>query len=145
MADEMIEVLVRDGHVTLNQAFVYCWLHPRDQTIMFVGATWLHPAARAELHLHGDDPAARIVGAHLEPLGISPDEPLRMLAFPAPAGLDRQAARLDLIAALARDGLLAGGYFGPPAESPPADPAAPLGAWTATVIARLRASAPRSA
>ncbi|HEY1014720.1 MAG TPA: hypothetical protein VGE07_18560 [Herpetosiphonaceae bacterium] len=141
MIDDVVEVTVRDGHATLDRAFVYCWFHPADGSIMFVGATWLHPAARAELHLHGNDPAARIVGAQLEPLGISPDAPLRMLAFPVPAALDRQAARMDLIAALGREGLLAASYFGPAAAQAPADGDAPLGAWTAAVVAHLRADA----
>ncbi|HEY0734333.1 MAG TPA: hypothetical protein VGD69_05465 [Herpetosiphonaceae bacterium] len=138
---DIVEVQVRDGHVTLEQAYVYCWFHPHDATVVYVGATWLHPAARAELHLHGSDPEVRVVGDWLARAGIDATTPMRVLAFRVPSSLDRQAARIDLIGALAQEGWLSDDYGGPFPEVPRQQERTPVSAWTATVIAFLREQA----
>lgn len=113
MKHDVMVVRVVEGHATLDQPFVYCWLHPQEQTIIYVGATWLHPAARAELHLQGLDPEARIVGENLTRLGLGLNQAMKMLAFPVPQEWDRQTVRHHLIAALAREKSLSDVYFGP--------------------------------
>ena len=135
---DLVELRMRDGHVTLEQSYAYCWFHPDNATVLYVGATWLHPAARAELHLHGDDPQVRIVGAGLEQAGIDANAPMRILAFLVPSQLNRQEAKMDLIGALANERLLSEHYFGPSPESPRQPDDASMSTWTATVIAFLR-------
>lgn len=135
---DIVEVQVRDGHVTLKQSYVYCWFHPHEATVVYVGATWLHPAARAELHLHSSDPEVRVVGDWLARAGIAATTPMRVLAFHVPSSLDRQAARMDLIAALAQEHMLSDSYCGPAPEPDRQGVSTSLSEWTATVIAFLR-------
>jgi hypothetical protein len=138
MMEGIISLRVVDGHVAGEQMYVYCWQHPHDGKAMYVGATWLHPAARAELHLHGMEAEARVVGEKLAPLGIDPKEPLTLLAFPVPDGMERQECRRALIAQLAQTQDLSAAYFGPAPESMRFDDASELGQWVKQVAETIK-------
>ena len=79
---------------------------------MYVGATWMHPAARAELHLHGIDEAARKVGSHLQQAGVDINEAMQVIAFAVPEHLNRQTAKIALIQTLHAKQKLSTHYFG---------------------------------
>ena len=111
---------IKKGHVTLEKQYVYCWFQESASQTFYVGATWIHPAARAALHLHASDDDARIVGIKLEEQGISLNEPMLILAFALPGGLNRKEAKVALISSLAEQNLLSSNYFGlPPGSSSP--------------------------
>jgi hypothetical protein len=107
---------------------------------MYVGATWMHPAARAELHLHGEDPQARIVGTHLANAGIALQESMLILAFAVPNQINRQAAKLALIATLADRHMLSERYFGLAPDAVDQPPDATIAEWARTVVATIQNS-----
>lgn len=122
---------VRDGHVAGVAPTVYLWR--REDAVLYVGATWLHPAARVALHLHGPE-RSRLVGAARECAGISRDGPFEVIAFPVPDSLDRQRLKQGLIAALSAADQLGDAYIGPaPAPLGPALSAAEV-AWLDAVL-----------
>jgi predicted amino acid dehydrogenase len=112
MVDEILKFSVKQGHVTDGQGYVYCWFHPQDKQVMYVGATWMHPAARAELHLHGIDEAARKVGSHLQQAGVDINEAMQVIAFVVPEQMNRQTAKNALIQTLHAEQKLSFSYFG---------------------------------
>ena len=128
-----LKFLVRNGHVATEDSWIYVWLHQKQ--IIYIGATWLHPMARAEVHFHGQTEEIRVVRAGLEKAGINLDDEFTVLAFPVPAGLDRQTLKRCLIDALAQDGHLPAVYFGPEAQA-----TAPTGdslAWVDQAVQKL--------
>jgi hypothetical protein len=125
---------VSDGHISEGNASVYAWLEPGG--VIYVGATLLHPAARAELHLSGDDPEARVLGRLYPERGGVIDERLRFVSFELPPQSDRAAVRQQMMGVLAREHLLSERYFGPTPDRtlrPPAE----LEGWLTEALTRL--------
>lgn len=86
--DKVLSFQIRDGEVVqpgLN--WVYVWQAP--DRVVRVGATWLHPAARAAKHLTEKDPGS-----------------VDVVAFAVPGDVDRGRARDLLVQALIECGLL---------------------------------------
>ena len=111
MKPEMLVLQIKDGHVDAEQSCIYCWLHPLDHKVIYVGATWMHPIARAELHLHSNDPNARIVGEHLSEASVGLEN-LSILSFSVPDSMKRKRLKIGLINQLAENNLLSELYFG---------------------------------
>lgn len=82
---------IRNGQIAQpNTDWVYVWKELSSEgKIVRVGATWLHPAARAEKHVRERDPGA-----------------VDVVAFRVPAGIDRGRARNLVAQALGARGLL---------------------------------------
>ena len=69
---EVIEFKVKDGEVICNDSeWVYVWVDPSASVVIKVGATWLHPAARAEKHLKSEKTSSANVTAFRIPDGIN--------------------------------------------------------------------------
>src|SRR4051812_27166000 len=87
-----------------------------ERGVVYVGATGLHPAARAWLHLRDPDPEVGRAAA------LYPDAahaPLDVLAQRLPAQVPPCAVKAALIARLAAGGLLSAGYVGAPPRRRP--------------------------
>jgi len=97
-----------DGHPVAGPGWVYAWIHERR--VFYIGATWLHPAARAERHLHGetDDPRSLGIRELVERWETSPV----IVAVPVPPELDRQVMKRALIAGCAAREWLAEAFIG---------------------------------
>jgi hypothetical protein len=103
---DVVDLAIRDGDFE-HASWVYAWLDGADPPrVVYVGATWLPPAARAFLHLHDPDPSVgRIRAEHPELL----DGRASVRAFRIAPELDRHAVRsavvglLDAVVAEATD------------------------------------------
>jgi hypothetical protein len=113
--DERLVLHVRGGELVEQAAWIYAWLRPgSEQPVVYVGATGLHPATRAWLHLHHDDPEiGRVAAGYAD---VAADD-LDVVAVRVPDDLDRQHAKRAAIAALAARGFLSERYFGEAPES----------------------------
>lgn len=127
---------IRDGEIVNVGSWVYAWLLVSgDRPVVYVGATGLHPAVRAWLHLHHEDPE---VGRVIARFPAAATDPLDMLALRLPDHLSRPDTKAALIAVLAEDQLLSDHYVG--------DPPAPITAPAECVdvarllVARIRAA-----
>ncbi len=111
---------VRAGELVETGAWLYAWLTVPAADVLYVGCTRLPPQVRTWLHLHDPDPdVGRVAARH--PAVLS--SPVDVLAFPLSDGLDRQAVKSALIAALHEAGLLSMGYVGNPPNTPDAEEA----------------------
>lgn len=115
-AIEALSFSLADGHPVDGPGWVYAWIHGRR--VLYVGATWLHPAARAERHLHAetDDPRSLALREVVGRLGESPT----IVGLPVPPPLERQASKASLIEACADRGWLAAEFIGPGRQDAPA-------------------------
>ncbi|SDS75700.1 hypothetical protein SAMN04488570_2618 [Nocardioides scoriae] len=109
---DTIHLRVRDGQVEDAGSWLYVWVRAGGE-VVHVGGTGLAPQVRTWLHLHHDDPAvgrvaARHPGAATEALDVH--------ACRIPDGVDRAAARAELVARLAARGRLGAAYVGEPPE-----------------------------
>lgn len=96
---------VSQGHPVDGPGWVYCWVL-KDQVI-YVGATWLHPAARAQLHLDPETEDSRSQALQK----LIGERPVEVLAFPVTAEGDRQAHREALLRRCQERGLLSQQYI----------------------------------
>lgn len=82
---------LRQGHPVDGPGWIYCWV--LEHHVIYVGATWLHPAARVQLHLdpETEDPRSQALQKLIE------NRPVEVLAFPVTAQGDRQAHREALL------------------------------------------------
>jgi hypothetical protein len=116
-------------------SWVYAWIdRAGDAEVVYVGATGLHPATRAWLHLHDPDPDVGRIAARF---GREAVPPLDVLAMRVPEGIARADVRDALAARLADEGLL------PPRAvadwpRPLVPPAAECGELVDRFVARLR-------
>ena len=57
---------VRAGELEAQGSWIYAWLRVgAERPVVYVGATGLHPATRAWLHLHHEDPdVGRVAAAY---------------------------------------------------------------------------------
>lgn len=96
-----------EGHPTSGPGWVYVWVW--SDGIRYIGATWLDPAARAELHLHSEteDPRSLALRAAVDDVGA----PESIVAIPVPEGSDRKVLKTALIAACNEAGLLADDFI----------------------------------
>lgn len=92
-----------NGHPVSGEGWVYVWLWHGQ--VRYIGATWLDPAVRAELHLHADtdDPRSLMLR---EAAQSDPDN-LAILALAVPEAGDRAAYKTALTQACRRAGALA--------------------------------------
>jgi len=106
---EAMEFGLENGHPVAGPGWVYAWIV--DGRIFYIGATWLHPAVRAEMHLHDEteDPRSLAIREFLNASSAAPT----IVAIPVPMGLDRKAMKDALIAACMDQGWLAAGFIGP--------------------------------
>jgi hypothetical protein len=103
---------IRGGEVANVGSWVYAWLHAGgDRRVIYVGATGLHPAVRAWLHLHHEDPE---VGRVIARFPAAATDPLDMLALRLPDHSSRPDTKAALIALLAEEQLLSEHYVGDP-------------------------------
>ena len=110
---ETVHLRVRDGQVEDAGSWVYVWVRVERDDVLHVGATGLPPAVRTWLHLHHDDPSiGRIADRHPD----ATPEPLDVLAFRVPDGVERAAVKVGLVARLQEQGLLATAYVGDPPQ-----------------------------
>lgn len=109
----VIEFCLLNDHPVAGPGWVYAWIH--DRRIFYIGATWLHPAARAERHLHAEtqDPRSLAIREVVRALDTSPS----IVAVPVPSDLDRQAMKWALIRESADRGWLHADFVGPGQES----------------------------
>jgi hypothetical protein len=104
---------VRDGELAEAGSWVYLWLRPgSERRVVFVGGTGLPPAVRVWLHLHDPDPEVGRMAAGYPAAGGDLREPLDIVAFPVPEGVERRAVRDALIRRLAAAGELSPLYCG---------------------------------
>lgn len=98
--------LVKD-HPISGPGWVYAWVWPDG--IRYIGATWLDPAARTEMHLYRetDDVRSLALRAAVEEDGA----PRLIVAIPVPEGSDRQVLKTALITACDQAGLLATNFI----------------------------------
>lgn len=109
----VIEFCVSNDHPVAGPGWVYAWIH--DRRILYVGATWLHPAARAERHLHAETHDPRSLALREVVSGL--DSPPSIVATPVPPDLDRQAMKWSLIRESTDRGWLHADFIGPGPES----------------------------
>ncbi len=91
---------------------MYAWLRANgDRAVVYVGATGMHPATRAWLHLHDLNPdIGRVAARYPE----SSSEPLDVIAVRLPGDVQRQEVKQAVIDRLAGHQLLSDGYVGDP-------------------------------
>jgi len=91
---------------------------------------------RSWLHLHDADPdVGRLAARHPPEFR----DPVDVLAFPLPGGVDRQGAKASLIAGLHEARLLSPEYVGdPPGTAPSGGTAPELVSWMVASIAAHR-------
>lgn len=86
---QRLDFSILNGEVVVASAsWVYVWQNPVTKQIVKLGATWLHPAARAEKHLRERD-----------------EEDAQISAFRVPKALDRSKVRDALASKLTTLGL----------------------------------------
>lgn len=115
---ETIHLRVRGGQVEDAGSWLYVWVRADRGEVVHVGGTGLAPQVRTWLHLHHEDPAVGRVGARYP--GAT-TEALDVHACRIPDGVDRSAARAELVARLDARGRLAAAYVGEapgPVDSP---------------------------
>ncbi|HXG69151.1 MAG TPA: hypothetical protein VNJ04_00900, partial [Gemmatimonadaceae bacterium] len=79
--------------------------------VVYVGATGMHPATRAWLHLHDPNPdIGRVAARYPE----SRSEPLDVIAVRLPTDVQRQEVKQAVVDQLAGRQLLSDGYVGDP-------------------------------
>lgn len=105
---------VTQGHPVSGPGWVYAWLW--NGQVRYIGATWLDPAVRAELHLHAatDDPRSLMLR---EAAQSDPDN-LAILALAVPEGGDRAAYKAALTQACAQASALADDVIWPRGDDP---------------------------
>jgi hypothetical protein len=122
--EDHLVLRVRGGELAEQGSWIYAWLRAGgERPVVYVGATALHPATRAWLHLNHTEPDIGRVAAGY------PDaarEDLDVVAVRVPDAVDRRDAKRAAIALLAQQGLLSERYFGdaPTAADPAVVPAA---------------------
>ena len=91
---DIVSLEVRDGEViSAGTNWVYVWRETSDAaTVVRIGSTWLHPAARTAKHVSETDPGK-----------------IDVVAFSVPEGVDRGRARDFLAQALSERGYLGQG------------------------------------
>lgn len=121
---------LRQGHPVDGPGWVYCWL--LENHVVYVGATWLHPAARAQLHLDPgtQDPRSQALQKLLES-GL-----VDVLAFPVAAEGDRQDHREALTRRCQDRGFLSQQYIATRPPSGPSLSGVPTG-WLDSAMAEL--------
>ncbi len=138
MAERADVVLrVRDGEIADVGSWIYAWLHVgNDRRVVYVGATGLHPAVRAWLHLHDPDPD---IGRVVARFPAAATDPLDVVALRLPDHLSRLDTKAALIVLLAEEQLLSPSYVG----EPPAPLVAPAECvdQARLLVARIRAEA----
>ncbi|MDP3891249.1 hypothetical protein [Nocardioides sp.] len=105
-----LEFTIRDGHPIDGPGWVYVWL--LDGRVLYVGATWVHPAARAELHLSNENADPRSVAIRKR-LAAPGGTPPTIIGLPVSADADRQALKHALIAACRDRGWLSQEFVEP--------------------------------
>ncbi len=104
-------MLIRDGEIIDSGSWVYAWVEVvAGGRVVDVGATGLHPATRAWLHLHDPDPDIGRIKARL----AGSTDHLEVVALRLPTELSRADTKRVLIARLAEQGLLSERYIGDP-------------------------------
>lgn len=101
---DALEFRIEHDHpvASTDAGWVYAW--HADGHVHYIGATWLHPAVRAEAHLHADtdDPRSLALRARAEG-----GTRFRIVAFAVPDGLDRARLKPALVDACRTSGILA--------------------------------------
>jgi hypothetical protein len=94
---DVVDLAIEDGEFE-RASWVYVWLDDAAPArVVYVGATWLPPAARAFLHLHDPDPSiGRIRVEHPELL----DGRAAVRAFRIDPELDRHMVKAMVMARL---------------------------------------------
>jgi len=111
---EAVEFSVANDHPVAGPGWVYAWIHERRA--FYIGATWLHPVARAELHLHADTTDPRSLALR-EVVGAL-DGPPTVIAIAVSESSDRQVLKAALIRECAERRWLADNFIGPGREHP---------------------------
>ncbi len=108
--EDVLLLRVRAGEILEGGSWVYAWLQASgDRKVIYVGATGMHPATRAWLHLHNPDPE---VGRILARYPAAKVDSLDVLAMRLPPEVSRVETKLALIARLSREQLLSERYVG---------------------------------
>ncbi len=124
-------ITLADGRPVSGPGWVYAWMWHGQ--VRYVGATWLDPAVRAEIHLRKDTDHPNSVA--LREAVNSESQGPTIVAVPVPAGADRAAYRTALSLACATAGHLAIDFIGPVPSAPTGDVDA---AWLRTALAEIQ-------
>ncbi|MDL5486535.1 hypothetical protein [Microbacterium wangruii] len=88
---------IRQGGVQPTGSWLYIWVDTRTGEVAYVGATGFDPELRAHLHLESDDPQLARVRATVPEYA---HRDFDVLAWVIPEGVDRRAAKENLISRL---------------------------------------------
>jgi len=135
--DSALVLRIRAGELEAQGSWIYAWLQVgAERPVVYVGATGLHPATRAWLHLHHEDPnVGRVAAAYPG----APTEALDVVAVSVPDGVARQEAKRAAIAALSAQGSLSGRYVGDPPAAPETTASAAAEQAGARLVRRIAA------
>jgi len=120
----VLKIRVEGGEIVGPAAgWVYAWSEEGvgAPSVIYVGATRLHPAARAEKHLRDPDPRVGRLRARYPAAGGDLRSPLVLCAVEVPSGGRRDLVKAMVAWLLQRAGRLSPRYCGD-APAPPAEP-----------------------
>lgn len=117
MPGPLVTFSVQDGEIVSPAAgWVYVWRETGvgDRAVIYVGATALHPVARAEKHLRDPDPLVGRIRARFAAAGGDLARPLTVHAVAVASGGRRALVKAMVAWRVSASGLLSPHYCGDP-------------------------------
>lgn len=134
---QSVVVLVRELDIIPAESWVYVWVRSLTKSVIYVGATGVHPTLRTWLHLNHTNPEIGRVAKQFTNAGGDITEEFFIVGYVVPPQLIRAVVRDAVIAALTSTSTLDSLFASDPPLSNKLD--AEVIAFAAAVVADLLA------
>ncbi len=140
---KVIEFEVVDGEILVAGAgWVYVWIVNQPARVIYVGATGLHPAARAEKHLRDPDADVGRIRGRYEAMGGNIAQSHTVKAIQLPSTARRGAVKFRVAWLLKEAEMLSPHYCGEPPEGGGEALSEEEEFWAQTLVSAMSNSAP---
>ena len=103
---------VRDRDVVPEESWVYIWIRALTKSVIYVGATGLHPSLRTWLHLNHANPEVGRVTKRFTDAGGDITEEFFVVGYAIPPHSSRADVRDAVVVALSSTSVLDANYVG---------------------------------